>query len=200
MRTVQEHRRDRVYNVLDQVLGDSYIHLRPLSISALDNKDLEKTTIVDMSFVEEFSKQKNRLDFKRVEGTGFVDAVFQVCLAHYEEKYTSLTQIVLEDFLVQPIFSFSKSRLQADASTEVILKVGIKNKGVSDFRCTSHSIVYSGFSAILKAIEFYMNCEKAFEVLVKTIADARSRNRSDIEHLSSYRLSFLAEVGTCGPR
>ena len=123
---------------------------------------------------------------------GFVDCLYTSCLERYGDKYKSLLHVNLVDLLVQPV-PFRK-RLSSGSNTDVILKVSVSDLGEYEFRKRSRSIIYSSFSTILSAFEFYINCQKAFECLTFAIEDAKKRNRGDIISSCKYKLSELTSV------
>ena len=57
-------------------------------------------------------------------------------------------------------------------------------------------MVRSSFFAVLKAFEFYINCERTFVSLKNILEDAQSRNRGDIIQACLLDLSKLTEVNT----
>jgi len=74
--------------------------------------------------------------------------------------------------------------------------VEVKGRGISEFSSISRSIMYSSFVAILDAFQFYINCERSFDVLIAALTDAKQRNRYDIAEQCKFRLSKITEANT----
>lgn len=192
MKTPDDFRREDVREMFVSRLGDDIIKLNPVAISIQES--LESQTSVDFSF--DFSESNNvvRHSFDGVVAHGFVDAVFTTCHHLFLKDYVSLQNLKLVDLIVKPIFSMSHSQSGSDAKTDVIFRLEVKKHGVSDFTSRSRSIVFSSFSAMLDAFQFYMNCEKAFRKLQFVLKDAEDRRRGDVAQSCVSDLCLLASV------
>ena len=62
------------------------------------------------------------------------------------------------------------------------------------FRHVGKSFVAASVIALTKAIEFYINSEKAFKKLKFLISDAEKRNRSDIKQGYVSKISAIVKV------
>lgn len=195
MKTPEDFRRDDVREVFKRRLGDQTIQLRPLAIKIEESFSSDKT-LVDLSFEKLTGTKKKKFIFKKITGSGFVDAIFKTCQATFIEKYESLANLTLVDLQVKPIFSMSQTIAKTDAKTDVIFRLETKQHGISEFRSRSRSIVYSSFAASLNAFQFYMNCDKTFSKIQYILEDARRRNREDVSQICISDLSSLTQVNT----
>jgi|TARA_R100000030_G_scaffold95427_1_gene82867 hypothetical protein len=193
VRTPEDFRRDDVKSIFKRRLKEDVINLKPLSIKIEENL-LSDKTIVDLSFEKKVADFSKTYTFQEVMGSGFVDAMFKACYTNFIEDYKSLRHLTLVDVIVKPIFSMSRSEAKTDAKTDVIFRIETKNHGISEFRSRSRSIVYSSLESMLRAFQFYMNCDKTFNQLQEILKDAKSRNRGDIAQNCISDLATLAGV------
>ncbi len=197
MSTPQDFRRQDVKEIFKKRLKDKTVNLIPNSISISESHNHDNT-LVDFSFDMTQGDSKKRFSFERVEGKGFVDALFNTCFSEFIEEYSSLKNLSLVDLIVKPIFSMSKNNLKTDARTDVIFRLEIKNRGMTEFSSRSRSIVYSSFAATLEAFQFYINCDKTFKILKIVLDDAKQRHRGDVSQACISDLSSLTQVNTYG--
>ena len=195
MKTPEDFRRDDVREVFKRRLGDQTIQLRPLAIK-IEESLLNDKTMVDLSFEKLTGTKKKKFMFKKIAGSGFVDAIFKTCQNAFIKEYESLANLTLVDLQVKPIFSMSQTVAKTDAKTDVIFRLETKQHGISEFRSRSRSIVYSSFAASLNAFQFYMNCDKTFTKIQYILEDARRRNRGDVSQSCISDLSSLTRVNT----
>tara|TARA_R100001510_G_C7646836_1_gene204159 strand:- start:1257 stop:1850 length:594 start_codon:yes stop_codon:yes gene_type:complete len=193
VKTPDDFRRDDVKNVFKKRLGSNIVELRPISIRISETSDL-KSTMVDLCFEKSEGEVTKKYNFENQPGSGFVDSVYKTCYNCFAEEYASLKNISLVGLIVKPIFSLSACDSKTDAKTDVVFRLETKQHGLSEFRHRSRSIVYSSFSSILDAFQFYMNCDKAFSMLRFVLEDANTRRRSDIVESCRSDMSVLTRV------
>ncbi len=191
MKTPEETKRNSLRSMFQSVLGDDIILLTPVSISTkevFDNTESE----INFSFNQRILGKNKKVSLRSVKGKGFVDCLFKGCKEKYSDSYSSLLSVDLVDLKVRPIFSLKKTG--SGAETNIVLSVKIEDRGVSEFKSRSDSIIRSAFTTTLKAFQFYMNCETAFERIKLAHADARKRNRGDIQQRCLTDLSKITEM------
>lgn len=192
--TPQQIKREELKSITDKILQEERAVLRALSITATDVLE-EDHTFTDFSF-ESRDPKKSVVTLKAQQGLGFIDSLFMGLHAKFAPTYSSLQNIQLCDFKVNPMLSSSLSRFGTDAQASVLLSVRVKNHDVAEFYHRSRSIMSSSFTAALAAFEFYINCEKCFIKIQDFIQEARSRNRGDVVSNYIYDLCKLTEVNT----
>lgn len=194
MHTPQEFKRTEVKQVIQKVLGDSVTRLSPCSISVSESLDDDFTT-TDFSF--EITGRDNKIiTLEGQKGRGFVDGLFKGLHSYFIKDYRSLQKIKLADYNVNPLMSKNKKSMGTDAQASVRISVHVADHGISDFQHTSRSMIYSSFSSVLEAFQFYINCDRAFDRIKIFLEDAKLRNRADIISEHIYSLSRLTEVNT----
>jgi len=192
VKTPEDYRRDDVRKVFTKRLGENLVTLKPGSITVSECPTRAKT-LVDFTFTKTSNSITDTHQFLQNSGSGFVDAVYKVCYKTFIDEFQSLKNISLVDVVVKPIFTMSNSCAKTDAKTDVIFRVKPKDRAIAEFSSCSTSIVYSSFESVLKAFQFYMNCDKAFTILRMVLEDSRRRNRQDI---ASGCISDLATLAT----
>lgn len=193
-KTPQQFKRTEVKRLITKILGDHTTKLEPMSICVKESLNDEYTT-TDFSFQHTGLKsQVVTLDGQK--GKGFVDGLFSGLHQYFVGEYSSLDKIRLADYNVNPIMSNSKKSMGTDAQASVLISVLVDSHGLAEFHHTSRSMIYSSFSAVLKAFQFYINCDRTFDKIQMIIRDAESRNRGDIVSQCMYNLSKLTEVNT----
>ena len=195
MKTPQEHKRTSVKEILSKTLGPTLTRLVPVSI-VVEESIQDDFTRVYFSFQETHGTAVRNVDMKKVSGLGFVDCLFKGCLQEYSEKYSSLSNLILLDFRINPIFSMAKNSVRTDAKTDVSVCVEIQDHGIAEFRSRSRSIVYSSLVATLEAFQFYINCQRSFEKLKWIVDDAKQRNRQDTVQMCLKDMSAITEMNT----
>ena len=193
MKTPQEYKRGDVKEILSRTLKTTITKLTPLSITVKESLQ-DDFTRVDFSFSEEHGDVCRTIDLKEVPGLGFMDSLFSGCLREYSDRYDSLSNIILVDLRINPLFSMSRNTIRTDAKTDVSICVEIKNHGTAEFRSRSRSIIYSSFVATLEAFQFYINCQRTFEKLNWIRKDAIQRNRADTVQTCLADMSAVAEM------
>ncbi|HLU67914.1 MAG TPA: alpha-isopropylmalate synthase regulatory domain-containing protein [Kofleriaceae bacterium] len=114
------------------------------------------------------------------EGVGMVDAFIGGLFKRYEVEYQSLKSIELASFSVQARLDTKQRRAGGDAVGEVTLEVRNSEGNIFTFSDSSRSISSSTARAVIAAVEYFVNAERAFITLYKSRQDARERNRDDL--------------------
>ena len=126
-------------------------------------------------------------------GVGIVDAGFNALTAHYGESFKSLNTISLSDLYFQVDHSSSR---ELSLKSKTMMKIEFRNdtKNKTFFSENTTSMSFTGISVLVKAFQFYMNCELLFKRLKFLIEEAENRNRSDVAAKYRYELSKVVEV------
>ncbi len=193
-KTPQQFRRQNVKNLFDKILKRGKTELIPLSIDISESIE-DGLTTVNLSLTEKSYHSVKVKFLKDIKAKGYVDGLFKGLQEEYKESYPTLNRIKLIDLSVIPTIKKTSS-VGSDAKTNVSLSVNVDQHGEAEFYHRSRSMVRSSFFAVLKAFEFYINCERTFVNLKNILEDAQSRNRGDIIQTCLLDLSKLTEVNT----
>ena len=114
------------------------------------------------------------------EGVGLVDALIAGLFKRYEVEYQSLKSIELASFSIQARLDTKQRRAGADSIGEVTLEVKNSEGNLFTFSDSSRSIASSTARAVIAAVEYFVNAERAFIMLYTSRQDARERSRDDL--------------------
>ena len=87
-RTPEENTRDKIKQIIKDVLKREYIELSPKQVSAAEIFAEDKT-MVYCEFSEKSGKKEKSLNMER-RGHGAIDAVWRMLVEHYSKKYKSI--------------------------------------------------------------------------------------------------------------
>ncbi|MBU0551210.1 hypothetical protein KKF91_16820 [Myxococcota bacterium] len=124
------------------------------------------------------------------EGVGFVDALYRGLLAHYAERYQSLKTIRFTRLRVKGDIVDS-GPLRADAEAMVELVVENHDGRAFTFEARGRSTAAATSSAVVSALEYFINSERAFISIYHALQDAKARHRSDLIQRYTQQLSDL---------
>lgn len=180
--------------LIRKVLGEKYLSIDVCSIRIDDTihggctvnigLDIEQTSVLFESTLSEGVDQ------------GMVDAVFSAFKYKFSKEYESLKHITLKEFkvtlkrVVSNVSSWSEVP-GADRACEA--EITVKNSYGRDFffAHTSHSLTAAVVKVMTKAVEHFINAERAYVALHVALEDARDRERADL--VSRYILE-MSEV------
>jgi predicted transcriptional regulator len=113
-------------------------------------------------------------------GVGPIDALFKGLRAHYAREFQSLNSIAFSSFAVTARLDTGRAQSATDSVGEVELEVRNSDGERFRFAHLSRSITRSGIEVTLKAVEYFVNSEKAYTALYHAWMDAKSRGRHDL--------------------
>lgn len=199
MKTPQELRRDNIREIFNLRMQNKTLELSPVAVEILEQLPFDSTR-VNLSFQEQIHQDKQTINLVNVASDGFVDGIFKGLHDHYKDQYSSLQNIKLKDLEIRPLLGSARVNLCSDAKTRVTISSEILGHGFVDFSSVSRSIVHSTFIASLKIFQFYINCERTFDILSKVLKNAKERNRGDIVQSCIRDMSSLTQMNNYEPK
>lgn len=156
------------------MLGSEYLELtlKQLSLTETFNPDASEVRISTLDHDSELAIEGS--------GCGLVDAMWSAMLGRFAAEYESLKTISLVGFSVIARLDTKMHSEGTDAIGEVTLQVRNSDGTVFDFADASRSIAASSARAVLAAVEYFVNAERAFITLHRSREDAKERNRPDL--------------------
>lgn len=158
-----------------EVLGDNYIYF-----------EFDRVTIAEaikeglVTFKCELMRSgSGEINEIYGEGVGLIDAFFDGVIRGFAEEYPSLKTISVANFEVVSGFEGAQGR-KSDASAEARLQVENSEGTVFNFRRATPSVTRSSIRAVLDALTFFINSERAYVQLHLALQDAKDRRRSDL--------------------
>jgi predicted HAD superfamily phosphohydrolase len=98
----------------------------------------------------------------------------------YALEYQSLETLELADFAVGARLDTKNQISDADSVGEVSIDVKNSEGAHFLFSDASRSIATSTARAVIAVVEYFVNAERAFIMLYKSLEDAKERNREDL--------------------
>lgn len=165
------------YNLelIQRVLGKDYIELH-LDKLVVDEDSDETRSQVRL----ELSDNNGAKVTVDGEGVGLVDAVFNALLERYGVEYQSIKSIEVVAFNVEARLDTKNGKAGVDSMGCVTLGVHNSEGKLFEFSDESRSISRSSARAVLAAVEYFVNAERAFITLHRARMDAKERRRDDL--------------------
>ncbi|MEM6733470.1 MAG: hypothetical protein AAF658_18065 [Myxococcota bacterium] len=127
-------------------------------------------------------------------GTGLIDAVFVGLLERYSSSYPSLNSIRFSDFSIKANVETGDRSARSDMAAAVELEVLNSSDRAFHFRHASTSITASSIYVVLRAVEFFVNSERAFIAVYRALNHAKRENRHDSIQAYTAQLATLVEA------
>ena len=162
-------------DLIKRVLGSEYLDLSIRSLELEEDLQAEVTKVAVETADE--NGHAPRIDG---EGCGLVDALYGALLCRYGPEYQSLESIELTNFDVSARFETKTERAGVDAVAEVSVDIRNSEGRIFTFADASRSITTSTARAVLAAVEYFINAERAFITLYRSLKDAQDRGREDL--------------------
>ena len=125
------------------------------------------------------------------EGVGVVDAFCQGMLGHYAQEFESLNTIQLSGFTVRGDMDTRRDKRGTDAVSLVTVTVTNSSGNAFNFEQSGRSMVAAALGAVVEALDFFINSERAFISSYHAVCDARERGRGDLVQDFTHQLSQL---------
>jgi hypothetical protein len=169
--------------LIRRVLGTNYLQLSLAKLQIEENGDgaSVKVTVAEGDTPVEAEGK----------GVGVVDALYSAMLTRYAREYQSLKSIELASFTVAADMESKKAHAGVDAVGRVTLDVTNSEGRHFTFTDASRSVVSSTARAVIAAVQYFINAERAFLTLHNARRDALARGREDL--VSRYTAE-MAEV------
>jgi hypothetical protein len=180
---------DRIRKLVRDALGSEYLSLRCDRVHF--EEDLVETEgRVRAELRNELTGERHSIEGR---GVGLIDAFFQALVGHLAKDYSSLKTIEFSKFRVDGRIETKRQVQGADAEGEVTLMVVNSDHREFEFRHASRSITASALQAVLAAVEYFINSERAFIAVQKWLEDAKARNRDDLVQVYTAQLIELVK-------
>ncbi|HET6612916.1 MAG TPA: alpha-isopropylmalate synthase regulatory domain-containing protein [Kofleriaceae bacterium] len=162
--------------LIKRVLGNDFLELAIHRLTLAEKLDSEVCSVV----VEATQSGNGQAPVMEGEGCGIADAIYTALLSRYGTEYQSLQSISFTSFRVNARLGSESSHAGLDAVAEVELVVQNSEGSLFTFTDASRSITSSTARAVIAAIEYFLNAERAFITLYRSLKDAQARNREDL--------------------
>jgi hypothetical protein len=182
-------RQQEMLTKMRDILGDNFTTLRIVSYHLQEDFETDISRIT-CKLVDE-SRKDQPVTTIEGQGHGIVDSCFHAMLGALEAQYPSLSTISFKDFSVRGLMATRGERSGADAKAEVTLTVASSEGYDFDFTATSRSLGRAAIDATVQALNYFVNSEKAFIQIYRSLQHYRSTGRPDL--VTKYQL-LLGEM------
>jgi hypothetical protein len=162
--------------LIKRVLGADYLEHKIVRLVIEENFESD----VSKASVDLCDSDGNGRYTVDAEGVGMVDALTRALLNRFSAEYKSLETIEFTGFSVSAKFDTKHVRSGSDAVGEVGLQVRNSEGKTFHFTDSSRSIASSAARAVLAAVEYFVNSERAYITLYRALQDAKDRDRPDL--------------------
>jgi hypothetical protein len=158
------------------VLGEEFLTLAVTDYELRENFG-DDFCVMTCNVVENPGARRFTIEGK---GVGMLDAFFHGLAARYQEEHPSLETIRFSSFSVRGLMGDAHENAASDATAEAI--VGVTNSGGTEFQfgATSPSVSHSSVEAMLAAVEYFVNSERAYVRLYRALEHHRSSGRPEL--------------------
>ena len=168
-------RPQRNSELIRQVLGKDYLELKVKKLTLEEDFDSAESIVR----IQTLDTHGSQIEISG-SGCGLGDAVFAGFLERYALEYQSLKTLQLVGFSVNAHLDTKKGHSGVDAMGEVVLQVRNSEGDLFDFSDESRSVASSTARVVIAVVEYFVNAERAFITLYKSLQDAKTRNRADL--------------------
>lgn len=160
--------------LIKRVLDKDYVELQLVTLRVDENAEETRTSVT-----LELSDGTQTVSLSG-SGVGPIDGVFSALLGRYGEEYQSLKSIELVDFRVEAKMDTKHAKVGVDSMGTVRLNVHNSEGKSFEFSDESRSVSRSAARAVVAAVEYFVNAERAFITLHRALLDAKDRKRVDL--------------------
>jgi len=169
-------RQNEQKQLITELLGDSYTHLRVKKVQIEEDLD-KKATTISCEVMEQAGSEPFMITGK---GVGLIDAFFQAMVDRFATEYASLRTIRFSSFSVQAHLDTKRDFAGTDSEGEVTLQIANSEGKLFRFTHASRSVIAAAIITTLLGLEYFINSERAFVSGYHALKDARARNRADL--------------------
>lgn len=170
---------DEIDALVREVLGGSYTHLQVKR--AMIEEDLDQgATSITCEVYEEAGGGAPESSVIAGRGVGIVDAFFRGVQTRYGEEYPSLKTIRFASFRVDAQLETKRQFSGTDSLAKVTIEIANSEDHRFVFAHTARSLTAAAIITTLRALEHFINSERAFVAMYHALKDAQARTRSDL--------------------
>jgi hypothetical protein len=113
-------------------------------------------------------------------GVGMLDAFFNGVSHRYQPEHPSLESIRVSSFSLRGLMADAKAERASDAGAEATIGITNSHGGEFHFSAVSPSVSHSSLEAVLAAIEYFVNSERAYVRLYKALRHHETTGRMEL--------------------
>lgn len=178
----------RVDELAKEILQDRYVSFTPQHIDVAE--DFISNTV---RVTARLLRGSGDLIEVAGQGVGVVDAFFDGMMRAFAQEFPSLKTMAVADFRLETGFDKAKGR-RSDATAAATLQVRNTEGAHFEFMSATPSITRSSILAVLQALTFFINSEKAYLTMHLALTDAKSRRRQDLVQKYQSQMAILVHA------
>lgn len=165
----------RALELMRSVLGETYLTLEVVEYELrerlADGQCMLSCTLIENPGAVQFTIEGR--------GVGLLDSFFNGLCGRYEPDHPSLQSIKFSSFLARGLMTDSSVVRATDAKAEA--RIGVLNSAGTEFEfsAVSSSVSRSSLEAVLTAVEYFVNSERAYVRIYKALEHHRKEGRPD---------------------
>ena len=179
----------KITEIIREILGDTYTHLRVKRVSIEEDLESESTE-VKCDVTDQGSDRPLAMSGK---GVGVIDAFFHAVVDRYAAEYPSLKTISFQSFSVGAQMETRQHAAGTDSKGKVNLDIANSEGKVFTFTHASRSVIGSALITTLLAAEYFINSERAYITAYHAFKDAKQRNRQDLIQKYTSTMAVLVQ-------
>lgn len=176
MRSPLTHTQQDAIHRMQEILQDDYLSLEVASYE-LRESFVEAKCQIAATVVERPSGTELMVEGG---GVGMIDAFFNALTQRYAHKNPSLQSIQFTRVSVNGLMNEARNNRGTDAKAQA--EIGVTNSYGTEFffAAVSPSVSRSSLEAVVAAVEFFVNSERAYLAAFKALEHARQQQRHDL--------------------
>jgi hypothetical protein len=176
MRRPQSAQQTQALETMREALGDEFL---TLSVTDYELREsfVEPHCTITCNVVETPGDRRFAIEGN---GVGMLDAFFAGVCGRYQPEHPSLETIRFSSFKVRGLMGDAKADRATDAGAEAT--VGVTNSAGTEFHFSalSPSVSHSSIEAVLAAVEYFVNSERAYVRLHKALGHHQTTGRAEL--------------------
>jgi hypothetical protein len=176
-----------------EVLEDKYLSLQMSGNFKIEENLQDEITKIHC-VIEATGSQDRNIMVIEGKGEGPIDAFFKSIKKELSGEYESLKTFRFKEFGAVTEINNGTRKLGLSAAVETLFVVQNDRGEDLVFRNKSTSVNRASVKSVLKAVEYFVNMEKAVKLLHAAIENASERNRGDLVVAYTLKLSELVHT------
>lgn len=176
MRTTLGPLQTKASATMREVLGDEYLTLAVAAYDLREDFD-DEHCVIQCRVVEHPGERVLQIEGR---GVGMLDAFFGAMRARYQGEHPSLETIRFSSFSVRGLMGDATAEQATDAQAEAT--IGITNSSGTEFHfaAVSTSVGHSSIEAVVAAVEYFVNSERAYIRIHRALQHHRHGGRPEM--------------------
>jgi hypothetical protein len=180
---------EEIIALMRETLGDNFTQLRVRRV-VIEEDLAGESTSVTCEVTDEATQDSFVIASK---GVGVIDAFFHGVVNRFANEYPSLNTIRFTSFSVGAKLDTKKEDSGTDSLAEVILEITNSEGKTFHFRNALRSVTASSILTTLRAMEYFINSERAYVTMYHAYTDAVERRRPELAQKYTNNMAIFVQ-------